>query len=671
MLKKIFKTLAVVFLLSQLFLPSRVQASEEYPRLANYYLKFFDKKDYEDLYKWDLIITPAEMVYKNSDFFKEYRQRNKEGMLFAYVYPAMVNVYDVNEPTGLIPYVYNNIEKNNWWLRGGNGEKLEMWPYVYVVNAAREEWRNFNVDYINSKIKLEQWDGVFYDIVDAEISHYSKQGTGIDINSDGKSETQNYVNQEWQKGMAELFRKTREKTSSDKKILINGNSISAYQPDVNGRMLETFPTPWEGNGTWEASMNSYLKILPAQNENPQIYVINSNTNNTGAQNDYKKMRYGLSSALLGDGYFSFDYGDQSHAQTWWYDEYNVNLGKAISAPYNLLDKNNSTIKPGLWRRDFANGIAIVNSTKEEQNYLFSKEEFEKINGIQDRSVNNGAKINYIKIAPSDGVILLKIKNEVLDSSFDNGSFVRVFNKIGAQVKNGFFAYLNNYSGDTQIVLTDIDNDSVKETVVNGGGSLSIYKNGKKTKEFWPYSDKFKKKVSFVVTDMNNDGTKEIITGTGAGGGPQVRIFNKDGKLLSGGFFAYDKNFRGGVNIAVSDINGDGQKEIVTAPGKGGEPQIKVFNEKGKLLSGGFLAYSKTFRGGASVAVGDVDGDGAKEIITGAGAGGGPHVRIFNRNGKLESQFFAYSQNMRSGINVIANDIDKNGVEEVLVETVSF
>ena len=80
-----------------------------------------------------------------------------------------------------------------------------------------------------------------------------------------------------------------------------------------------------------------------------------------------------------------------------YDEYDVNLGQAQTNAYNLLDKSNYTYKNGLWRRDFSEGIVLVNSSDKEQLYIFNNEEFEKINGTQDRSVNNGSIINFIKI----------------------------------------------------------------------------------------------------------------------------------------------------------------------------------------------------------------------------------------------------------------------------------
>jgi len=39
-----------------------------------------------------------------------------------------------------------------------------------------------------------------------------------------------------------------------------------------------------------------------------VTILNSNTGNSGQRSDYQKVRFGLTSALLSDGYYSFDYG---------------------------------------------------------------------------------------------------------------------------------------------------------------------------------------------------------------------------------------------------------------------------------------------------------------------------------------------------------------------------
>jgi len=160
----------------------------------------------------------------------------------------------------------------------------------------------------------------------------------------------------------------------------------------------------------------------------------------------------------------------------------------------------------------------------------------------------------------------------------------------------------------------------------------------------------------------------IITGAGPGGGPHVRVFDSVG-LPKGGFFAYNEDFRGGVNVAGGDVDGDGLDEIITGPGKGVESEIKVFDLSGNLKNS-FVVYPPKFLGGANVAVGDVDGDGQDEIITGAGPGGGPHVRVFDGQGNFKFHFFAFNKNFLGGVNVAVGDTDADNRDEIIVGVAS-
>src|SRR5438034_5869193 len=83
----------------------------------------------------------------------------------------------------------------------------------------------------------------------------------------------------------------------------------------------------------------------------------------------------------------------------------------------------------------------------------------------------------------------------------------------------------------------------------------------------------------------------IVTGAGAGGGPHVREFHHDGTDTGVGFYAYDAAFTGGVRVATGDLDGDKLDEIITGAGPGGGPHVRVFNQAGSPTAvPGFYAY---------------------------------------------------------------------------------
>ncbi len=131
--------------------------------------------------------------------------------------------------------------------------------------------------------------------------------------------------------------------------------------------------------------------------------------------------------------------------------------------------------------------------------------------------------------------------------------------------------------------------------------------------------------------------------------PAVRVFRGPVTRMSE-FIVRDAVGVGGVDVAVGDTNGDGTDEIIIGFGRGSEPYVQVTNTDGSVLSS-FVAYPVRFRGGVNVATADLDGDGRDEIITGAGPGGGPHVRVFSFTGEIVADFFAYEPEFRGGVDV--------------------
>ncbi|MFA5359349.1 MAG: glycosyltransferase [Patescibacteria group bacterium] len=616
------KYTALFFLLFLLLMPLNVKAyylKDNFPKIANYYLQpLVPEQHISELSKYDLLVLDAEVAELDPDLLPNIKAVNNQEKIFAYVPSQSVNTEGIGEWSQYREKNYQAVNNGNWWLRDSANNIISFdktWPTIKIVDVG-SGWKSYLPNFVkNEVLSNDGWDGIFYDMVSLNLNWLNNGDIVIaNQNLNGKV-NMTALNQYWTKNMNELLTDTKNKISP-LPLIVNLDIAGSCQNRTDGEMMENFPSKWLGSDGWSKLMNVYLN----NNNEKYAYIINSNSNNLNLPDNYRNMRFGLTSALLGDGYFSYDQGDQNHGQVWWYDEFNVNLGHAESKAYNLLDMNNGTIKAGLWRRDFENGIVINNSTPVEQIYIFSKEEFEKIKGTQDVVVNSGEKINWFKLKPNDGFVALKIQKEIENNTYFNGGFFRVFNSSGAQVRNGFFAYRPNMTSWAKILVSDINNDGAREILVDGNGKISAHKNGKIIFSVSPFGAS-KTDVSFAVARLNKDKLeKQIIVGAGVGGGPQIRIFDDKGKLLSGGFFAFDKNFRGGVNVAAGDINGDGKDEIIAGAGVGGGPQIRIFDGKGKLINQ-FFATDPKVKQGAFAAVYDINDDGIDEILV--------RVNIFN------------------------------------------
>jgi hypothetical protein len=622
-MKTSFIQLCLIFVLGLSFLlsinnNSQVVAQVDYPHLVNYYLEWsLSDSEAINLAKWDMLILDMEVQENSPEAIRTIRNLNPDIKILAYITSQEIIDYSQQSwqiKASLRAKLYDQID-DSWWLRDYQGNKISFWQGTKMLNMTagagdsinNEKWNEFLPRFVDEEIlSTGLWDGVFYDNTWGDISWLNN--ANIDINNDKQKTSNDYRDNAWNQGTKKMLRISRN-LNPEAIIIGNGRVFYEYQRYLNGMMLENFPSSWENGGNWSGSMQTYLK-LKDYNKEPQTSIVLA-FNDQGKP--YQKMRYSLASTLMENGYFGYNESVYKQAGLSFYDEYEFSLGQPQSQADNLLS-NSSEMKPGLWRRDFENGVAVLNSSQGKKSYFFEKEEFEKLKGDQAPEINNGTIVNYVNLEPEDAVILKKRQTEIEDAVFDNGAYVRVFNKNGKQMSNGFFAYKDAYPGGSQIIVSDIDNNGAKETLVNYDGLISIYKNGRLYKKFEPYDNKFQGEISVAIADLNGDGTKEIITGAGPGGGPHVRVFSKDGKPLIGGFFAYDREFKGGVSLSVGDVNGDGKGEIISSAGLGGSPRVKIFNRDGKLLDS-FLAYESSFTEGIKVITLDINGDGIKEILT--------------------------------------------------------
>jgi hypothetical protein len=203
--------------------------------------------------------------------------------------------------------------------------------------------------------------------------------------------------------------------------------------------------------------------------------------------------------------------------------------------------------------------------------------------------------------------------------------------------------------------------------------------------FAPYGSNFFGGARVAIADLTGDGNAEIITAPGPGRAGLVKVFDLNGvELQDFRINSYPESFQGGVYVAAGDVNGDGRTDIITTPGEGRAAEVKVWKNRVGIASDNpdpiannplrqFLAFGSDFKGGASVAAGDLTGDGRAEVVVGNGAGMGNRVRAFDLTTFSTTglaprllEIRPFSESNRGGVFVAVGNLRGSETPEIIV-----
>ncbi|MFO0936003.1 MAG: FG-GAP-like repeat-containing protein [Gemmataceae bacterium] len=192
----------------------------------------------------------------------------------------------------------------------------------------------------------------------------------------------------------------------------------------------------------------------------------------------------------------------------------------------------------------------------------------------------------------------------------------------------------------------------------------------------PFESQFTGGVYLAAGDITGDGRADLAIAAGTGGGPRVRVFGGSSMTQLADFMTIeDTQFRGGVRPILGDFTGDRRADLIVAAGIGGGPRVAAFD--GTSLATGsaprkfmsdFFAGDPFLGDGAYLAVGDTNGDGVPDLVASSGA----TVNVFDgkslgtkRTLTTISQFAPPTADTRGGAMVAVADVNGDGKPDVI------
>jgi FG-GAP-like repeat len=199
----------------------------------------------------------------------------------------------------------------------------------------------------------------------------------------------------------------------------------------------------------------------------------------------------------------------------------------------------------------------------------------------------------------------------------------------------------------------------------GGGSVRVFSGatGKLQSVRKPFGATYANGLYIATGDLNGDGISDVLSGAGADSPPKVVLTNgKNGSTIAS-WLAFPRSYRGGVTVAIGDVNGDGNADVIVGTATG-PAQVKVYSAAG-VLSSSFRPFPAPYAGGVTVAAGDVNGDDKAEVVVGE-ANGGSQVKVVSATGVPVSSLQPFSASFTGGVTVAAGDVNGDGKADVIV-----
>ena len=306
--------------------------------------------------------------------------------------------------------VSQKIEREGWWLRNAKGEKVR-WTQEYSADDMNTTlWTKPDAQgrRISEWLADRDFSALFKPVPEFDLWMFdnvygaSGQRVKADFDLDGQQDdpASPRIARAVMEGHYRHWAAARKLAPG---VMFIGNtdgdlSDAEHAGSLQGAILEgAMGTPYaiEKHAGW-SGLKARYDALMKNTSSPHIVAVNVH----GRADDYRLMRYGLCTTLLGDGYFSYS-GPDGYNTPPWFDEFSATLGRAAEPPVSSAEGST-----GVWTRKFEKGLVLVNPQDKEAECPVPAG-YRRLKGTQDPTVNSGSPAGTrIKVAARDGLVLI-------------------------------------------------------------------------------------------------------------------------------------------------------------------------------------------------------------------------------------------------------------------------
>lgn len=330
----------------------------------------------------------------------------------------------------------------------------------------------------------------------------------------------------------------------------------------------------------------------------------------------------------------------------------VPIGKMLNGHYDVrvqsLDGQRDDLLNAFWLANLNDTVPATTFPLSEPNAL----------RVFPGTVTTGA-VGAVGDLTGDGVA------EILAGSGPGASpQIRILRSDGSLIRR-IQPFPSTYTGGVNVAVGDVTGDGQPEILAAQDSGVSLVRifssTGKAVRTIYPFGRTARQGGTLAVADVTGDGLGDIIAAPGTGAG-SMSIWSASGQRI--GRVPLFPGSRAGLSIAAADLTGDGVADIVGVQRRG-RLTTRVYDVVHTTLLKSFAAFPATYTTGGTVAVGDLDADGSKEIVVGLRPGSRPFIRVFSATYALRKQFDAFSRTSRNGVGVSVGPVTSDGVNKIV------